>query len=156
MPSLRSLLSVTLLFSLGAAQSAAQSVVPPVTYASGADLQKALTDQPEAPMVVARIENSELTRVNLIHRTIPQNAIIHATGWEVHHLTAGRATAVTGGRVERSTGPNGERVAKIVDGESREVTVGDVIIIPAGTPHWYSEIDGSVTYLEIRYDPGSN
>ncbi|MDP6580977.1 MAG: hypothetical protein QF681_09995 [Vicinamibacterales bacterium] len=156
MPSLEGLLSVTLLFSLGAAQAAAQTIVPPGTYASAADLQTALSEQPAGPMAVARIENTDLTRVNLIHRTIPQNAIIHATGWEVHHITAGRATAVTGGRVERSTGPNGERVAKIVDGESRVVTVGDVVIVPAGTPHWYSEIDGSVTYLEIRYDPGSN
>ena len=32
----------------------------------------------------------------------------------------------------------------------------DVIIVPAGTPHWYSQIDGWVTYLEIRYDPGTN
>lgn len=151
-----SLTSLTLMLSLGAAQTAAQSVVPPGTYASGADLEKALTEQPAGPMTVARIETTDLTRVNLIHRTIPQNAIVHATGWEVHHITAGRATAVTGGRVERSTGPNGERVATIVDGESRTVSKGDVIIVPAGTPHWYSEIVGSVTYLEIRYDPGPN
>ena len=156
MASPNSVIRVTLLLLLGAAQSAAQTVVPPGTYASGADLQKALADQPSGPMTVARIETTELTRVNLIHRTIPQNAIIHATGWEVHHITAGGATAVTGGRVERSTGPNGERVAKIIDGESRSVSAGDVIIIPAGTPHWYSEIVGSVTYLEIRYDPGAN
>ncbi len=140
------------------ATSLAQGTVPPGTVASGAELQAALerarSEVPDAPMSVARVENTETTRVNLIHRTIPQNAIIHATGWEVHHITAGRATAVTGGRVERTTGPNGERVGKIVNGESREVTVGDVVIIPAGTPHWYSEIDGSVTYLEIRYDPG--
>ena len=64
------------------AASSAQSVVPPGTYARGADLEKTLAD--------------------------------------------------------------------------REVSVGDVVIIPAGTPHWYSDIDGSVTYLEIRYDPGSN
>lgn len=142
------------------ATAPAQGAVPPGTIATGADLQAALekarSEEPDAPMTVARVDNNETTRVNLIHRTIPQNAIIHPTGWEVHHITAGRATAVTGGSVERSTGPNGERVAKIVGGESREVTVGDVVIIPAGTPHWYSEIAGSVTYLEIRYDPGTN
>ena len=87
---------------------------------------------------------------------MPQNAIIHATGWEVHHITDGTGTVVTGGRVVRSIGADGERVAKIEDGSSRVVTAGDVVIIPAGTPHWYSDIDGSVTYLEIRYDPGSN
>ena len=150
------LTGLMLVFAIGAAQS----VVPPGTVSAGADLQanlkKAMADAPDAPMVVARVESTDTTRVNLIHRTVPQNAIIHATGWEVHHITDGTGTVVTGGRVVRSTGADGERVAKIEDGSSRVVTAGDVVIIPAGTPHWYSDIDGSVTYLEIRYDPGSN
>jgi hypothetical protein len=25
-------------------------------------------------------------------------------------------------------------------------------VIPAGTPHWYKEVNGSVTYLEVRFD----
>ena len=74
----------------------------------------------------------------------------------MHHVVDGTGTVVTGGRVVRSTGADGERIARIEDGESRVVGAGDVVIIPAGTPHWYSAIDGSVTYLEIRYDPGSN
>ena len=150
------LTGLMLVFAIGTAQS----VVPPGTVSAGADLQanlkKAIADAPDAPMVVARVESTATTRVNLIHRTVPQNAIIHATGWEVHHITDGTGTVVTGGRVVRSTRADGERVAKIEDGSSRVVTAGDVVIIPAGTPHWYSDIDGSVTYLEIRYDPGSN
>jgi quercetin dioxygenase-like cupin family protein len=31
------------------------------------------------------------------------------------------------------------------------VTRGDVIIIPANTPHWYRQVDGAVTYLEVRF-----
>ncbi len=145
---------ISLMLVLGTA--VAQAVVPSGTVATGADLKRALAEAPAGPMTVARIETTDTTRVNLIHRTVPQNAIIHPTGWEVHHITDGRGTVVTGGRVVRSTGPDGERVAKIEDGDRRVVTVGDVVIIPAGTPHWYSDIDGSVTYLEIRYDPGSN
>ena len=145
------LTSLTLFFSMAAAQA-----VPPGTYASGADLEQVLKDQPPAPMVVARVERTELTRVNLIHRTVPQNAIVHATGWEVHHIVDGRGTIVTGGTLVRSVHGSGANVATIAGGESRAVSTGDVIIVPAGTPHWYSEIDGSVTYLEIRYDPGTN
>jgi mannose-6-phosphate isomerase-like protein (cupin superfamily) len=145
------LTSLMLVLSMAAAQA-----VPPGTYASGADLKKALTDQPAAPMVVARVENTDLTRVNLIHRTVPANAIVHATGWEVHHIVEGRGTVITGGRLVRSVDADGNRVATIADGESRTVGIGDVVIVPAGTPHWYSEIEGSVTYLEIRYDPGTN
>ena len=107
-------------------------------------------------MVVARVESTDLTRVNLIHRTVPQNAIVHATGWEVHHIVDGSGTIVTGGTLVRSVDGSGARVATIAEGESRTVSTGDVIIVPAGTPHWYSQIDGWVTYLEIRYDPGPN
>jgi hypothetical protein len=42
--------------------------------------------------------------------------------------------------------------AKIEGGQSRRVTKGDVIVIPARTPHWYKEVEGSVTYLEVRFD----
>ena len=128
--------------------------VPPGTYASAADLKSELEQLDPAAMVVARIENTELTRVNLIHRTIPQNAIIHATGWEVHHITDGSGTIVTGGQVVRSTDSSGATVVRIEDGDARQVGPGDVIIVPPGTPHWYSDIKESVTYLEIRYDPG--
>lgn len=31
------------------------------------------------------------------------------------------------------------------------VTKGDVIIVPAGSPHWYSQVDGAITYLEVRW-----
>jgi quercetin dioxygenase-like cupin family protein len=151
-------LSLTLTVVMTTAPSA-QSVAPG-TYASGKELAtelRQLASQTDAAaMVVARVDNTTRTRVNLIHRTEPRNAIVHDTGWEVHHITAGSATIVTGGRVERSTHGNGDTIATIVGGESRHVVPGDVVIVPAGTPHWYSAIDEPVTYLEIRYDPGAS
>ena len=144
------LTALMLVLSLAAAQP-----MPPATYASGAALDQALADQPVSPMVVARVDNTDLTRVNLIHRTTPRNAIVHATGWEVHHIVKGSGTVVTGGTLARSVDSSGASVATIVGGERRAVSPGDVVVIPAGTPHWYSEIDGFVTYLEVRYDPGA-
>jgi quercetin dioxygenase-like cupin family protein len=32
------------------------------------------------------------------------------------------------------------------------VTKGDMILIPAGTPHWYKDLEGSIPYLEVRFD----
>ena len=124
------------------------------THAMGEDLLRTLSERPEASMVVARVENTDKTRVNLIRRTVPRNAIVHASGWEVHHIVGGSGTVVSGGRLMRSVGADGVRAAMIQAGESRSVVVGDVLIIPAGTPHWYSQIPESVTYLEIRYDSG--
>jgi quercetin dioxygenase-like cupin family protein len=31
--------------------------------------------------------------------------------------------------------------------------VGDVSVMPAGTPHGWSDIGTEVTYLSVRYDP---
>ena len=129
-------------------------VTLPGTHAMGEDLLRTLSEQPKAPLVVARIENTDKPRVNLIRRTVPRNAIVHETGWEVHHFVGGSGTVVTGGRLMRSVGADGVRAATILGGESRSVVVGGVLIIPAGTPHWYSTIPESVTYLEIRYDQG--
>jgi quercetin dioxygenase-like cupin family protein len=39
-------------------------------------------------------------------------------------------------------------------GKSRRIKAGDFVIIPAGTPHWWSEIEGkSMSYVVIRIDP---
>jgi uncharacterized protein YjlB len=31
--------------------------------------------------------------------------------------------------------------------------LGDVVVIPAGTGHWFTKIDDHITYLTIRIDP---
>ena len=38
-------------------------------------------------------------------------------------------------------------------GETRQIGEGDVIIIPAGTPHYFSDIPESITYTVVRIDP---
>jgi quercetin dioxygenase-like cupin family protein len=43
-------------------------------------------------------------------------------------------------------------MAVIQDGESRHVVKGDVILIPENTPHWYKDVEGSITYLEVRFN----
>ena len=38
-------------------------------------------------------------------------------------------------------------------GTPRRVGPGDIIIIPAGTPHSFSELDGPISYLVFRFEP---
>jgi mannose-6-phosphate isomerase-like protein (cupin superfamily) len=84
---------------------------------------------------------------------------------EVYHVIDGSATLVTGGTmvnpkvrpadsvaVTQEDGP-GESGTAIEGGVSRRIKAGDVVVIPAGTPHWFSAIDGSITYLVVRFDP---
>jgi mannose-6-phosphate isomerase-like protein (cupin superfamily) len=82
----------------------------------------------------------------------PNNASIHSAETdkqdvtEIYEIVDGAGTFVTGGTFANPK----DRTAGIAGGESRRVSKGDFIIIPAGTAHWFSSIDGSITYLETR------
>ena len=84
---------------------------------------------------------------------------------EVYHIISGSATLVTGPilvaaerrpatneNVRMLNGP-GSNAASIRDGVTHQLKAGDVIVIPAGTGHWFTKIDEPITYLMIRIDP---
>src|SRR5260370_14412762 len=54
--------------------------------------------------------------------------------------------------VKLEDGPGASGTA-IQGGVSRRIKAGDVVIIPAGVPHWFIQIEGSITYLVVRVDP---
>jgi mannose-6-phosphate isomerase-like protein (cupin superfamily) len=144
---------VVALFALMTAAQAPSST--PATYLSEAELTSALkTAAQTAPdMHTAPVKNADHYRINVVRRTKAQGAIAHPDGTEVHHIIDGAATFVTGGAIVRATnaGARGGN-ATIEGGQSRRVAKGDVILIPAGTPHWYKDLEGSITYLEVRFD----
>jgi len=84
---------------------------------------------------------------------------------EVYQVLDGSATLVTGGTIinpqrrasgqEEVTQINGPGVSgtSINGGLSRQITKGDMVIIPAGTPHWFPEIQETITYTIVRVDP---
>jgi hypothetical protein len=90
----------------------------------------------------------------------------HLGQTETYLIISGSGTLVTGGKVMngRKSGPTAE-VTKILNGPScsgsivgddvvkRVVNVGDIVIIPAGTPHGWAEILDHVDYLSVRPDP---
>jgi len=91
----------------------------------------------------------------------PQYAITHTRDMEYLVITKGSATLVTGGTLIPPTidsdiypNPNPNATIRssvgVKDGLARKVGPGDVIVNPPGTPHWLSEIDGAIEYVEIR------
>lgn len=114
-----------------------------------AQLEQAAATSPQ--MMVARMVNTEAYRVNVVKRTAPQGAIAHDIGTEVHYIIEGRATLVTGGTIVRPAA-GAAAAATIRHGVSREVQPGDIVLVPVGTPHWYSAITQPLTYLEVRFD----
>jgi len=106
--------------------------------------------------------------VGLVHRTrltTPGEVAEHDLVSEVYHVISGSATLVTGpdlvdakrrpadnNAVKFLNGP-GHNAASIRNGVSHQLKTGDVIVIPAGTGHWFTKIDDHITYLMIRVDP---
>jgi mannose-6-phosphate isomerase-like protein (cupin superfamily) len=154
---------ITLPAAMGVLSAADENPTPlPAVYKSAADLMATLAESAKknAVQASAPISNEDHYRINIVRRGTPGTAMAHATGpakgSEVHYIIDGAATVVTGGTLVRSASAGGAATkagnSTIEGGQSRRVTKGDVIVIPAGTPHWYKEVEGSVTYLEVRFD----
>jgi AraC-like protein len=52
----------------------------------------------------------------------------------------------------RTNGP-GNNGSEVRDGIAYQIKAGDVVVIPAGTGHWFTRIDDHIDYLMIRIDP---
>ena len=139
----------SLLFSI-CTLAIAQTVIPPALYIKADDINSALEKSAaeRENMAVGTISSGDDYRINLIRRTAAAGAIVHEVGTELHFITEGAGTLVTGGIVIRPTG--GGR-ANIEQGLARRVTVGDAVLIPEGTPHQYTAVEGAISYLEVRF-----
>ena len=131
--------------------SLAQAPVAPALFVPATDiasaLQRALAERPG--MGVSTITTTDQYRINLITRTEPAGAIVHVPGTELHFITEGAATLVTGGIVVR---PADGAPGSIEGGLAQRVQKGDAVLIPEGTPHQYTAVEGAVTYLEVRFN----
>jgi mannose-6-phosphate isomerase-like protein (cupin superfamily) len=149
-----------ILSAMAGALCAADESSLPAVYKSAAELMTTLAKnaQTRPGQATAPIANEDHYRINVVRRGAAGAAMAHtsgpAKGSEVHYIIDGAATVVTGGTLVRAPGApvGGPGNSTIEGGESRRVTKGDVIFIPAGTPHWYKDVEGSVTYLEVRFD----
>jgi mannose-6-phosphate isomerase-like protein (cupin superfamily) len=89
-----------------------------------------------------------------------QDAVLHeVVNSEIYYMLEGAATLVTGGTMvdERRQPPPSTlvRASRIDNGVSRRIVPGDVVIIPGGTPHWWSSLETDIRYLIVRPDPAN-
>src|SRR5262245_27527655 len=137
--------------------AAAAADAKPAIFRAGTEWVSMLADKAKsapADMMSANVKSGDKYMINVIRRTKPQGAIAHAVGTEIHAILDGTATVVTGGTIARpAAGATG--TATIQNGQSVKVGKGDVILVPPTTPHWYQTIEGTLTYLEIRFDVGA-
>ena len=101
-------------------------------------------------MATSPIALTDQYRVNIVHRPKANGAIAHPGNTELHYIIAGTGTVVTGGQIRRTPGAPASD-ATIEGGETHDVQPGDVVIVPAGSAHRYSKVNGEITYLEVRF-----
>jgi len=137
----------------------------PATHISREDHEAVLKEQIAKGVVDQPIKASEVlggkASVAMLHRSKPETtALIHDRVTETYYILSGAGTMVTGGtlrdakptdlsRVNAGMSQTGARQG----GLSRKVKPGDIVIIPAGTPHSFSELDGPISYLVYRFEP---
>lgn len=144
----------------------------PALYASSAELLASVAGGTAATNLtkgfrVARAGNDRVS-IDVLKRTRPEEGpITHQTVTEIYQVLSGGGTLMTGGTLlneKPALGPDGKPLnpesigpslggTKIMGGQSRHIAVGDVVLIPPGTPHKFTQLDGQVTYLVVRYNP---
>jgi mannose-6-phosphate isomerase-like protein (cupin superfamily) len=95
----------------------------------------------------------------------PDSVAEHDLVSEVYHIIEGTGTLVLGpdiiGMKRRPSdsetvrlfnGP-GNNGASVRNGVTYQLKPGDVVVIPAGTGHWFTKIDDHISYLMVRIDP---
>jgi mannose-6-phosphate isomerase-like protein (cupin superfamily) len=92
-------------------------------------------------------------RVQCSNRTGPGVVEVHLKETDVMYFIDGSATLVTGGTTvdgKAEKDPNQIRGTDIKGGQARQVTKGDVVVVPAGVPHWFKEVPKSVSYFVVK------
>ena len=81
---------------------------------------------------------------------------VHEKTNHVFIIVEGEATFVTGGTLvgAKNTAPGQIRAASVEGGQTYHLTKGDVITIPAKTPHWFKDVPTkTIAYYAINTEP---
>lgn len=98
----------------------------------------------------ALVANTDQYRIGVVYRNKPGGPLAHRGNTELHYVIDGAATLVTGGTIVRPA-PGATGLARIDGGATHAMKKGDVVVVPAGSAHWYKEVQGTFTYLEVRF-----
>ena len=122
------------------------------------------------PTVVTYVPNSKVTEVMtkggeivndkglviLANRRGSGEVEVHDKTNHIFIIVEGEATFVTGGTLvgAKNTAPGQIRGASVQGGTTHQLKKGDVITVPAKTPHWWKDVSTkTIAYYAINTEP---
>jgi len=143
-----SLILAALLAGSGPAAAQERGPLPTKLYASAAEVEQ-LTAKAKAEHkgdntnTVEILANVGPYPVQLEYRTGTTAHSVHIAQAELIYVIDGGCTLITGGTlVDAKTNGGNMSGTSITGGTPQKVSKGDYILVPPGTPHWYTDVRG--------------
>ncbi len=143
----------------------AAAAPPPATFVGSAEIDATMRESIANNTLDKRVAMAPgprgITRVGIVHRTIQEpRALMHEELTEIYQIIEGSGTLLTGGPMTDcrpvadppNLGPTKSYYCTLTAGVSQKVKPKDVIIVPAGTPHKFSQLDGPISYVIYRFE----
>ena len=153
-------LTFTLLATVAASSALAQQGPPARTFMNNKEIMglvdKAKADRKgDAPLVAEPILSLAPYRAQLEYRPGTSPAAVHEKDAELMVVLEGTGDIVTGGKLadEKRTNANNLSGSSITGGNSQSVVKGDMLIVPANTPHQVIPTGGAPIVLMTLHVP---
>ena len=134
----------------------AQTANDPTSFAASAEIGKRIvvlekTMKPGQGFAYAPLVQADGTSAALEYWKAPGKPAVHPDEAEYATVMAGSGTLVSGGTLitPKLRFPGLVEGDRIEGGTTRTLMVGDVFLIPAGTPHWFG-INGKLVMLGTK------
>jgi mannose-6-phosphate isomerase-like protein (cupin superfamily) len=140
---------IALVALVAATSLSAQTTPASVTTIPGAEVSAAFVKG--RPLI-----ETAAYKIHASRRDAPGQAEVHALDTDIFYILDGAATLVTGGEVTeaKETAPNERRGVSITGGAIRRLAKGDIVIIPNGVPHQFTEVQGPFLYYTVKVTAG--
>jgi uncharacterized cupin superfamily protein len=122
-----------------------QTAPLPVTYVDAAKVAEAIAK-------TGLLANTPGYMVTGAHRGAPGQVEVHEKTTDIVFVQDGEATYVTGGKmIGGKQTKAGEWLGTDIEGGTvHHLKKGDVIIVPAGQPHWFKEVPDHLNHYMVR------
>ncbi len=124
-----------------------------LTVASAADVTYVGHDKVSTALAKGGpLVNASDLLVSGSHRDKAGSVEVHDKETDVIYVVSGTATFVTGGTMVGGKNTKAGQWAgtDIKGGQVHHMSPGDVIVVPAGTPHWFKEVPTTVSYYVVK------